>query len=162
MREILFRGFAPEDNGIEEIVINGEVIKGRWDAGSYMRLYKSTYCFKEDYPADNTEHYIVFDKMTDWGLPNIHIQAEVIPETIGQYTGLEDSNGKMIFEGDIIKADTHFDREIICKIIWRNEYSCYQAEQLGGVEDFINAFSRYEVIGNIFDNPELLEAVKDE
>ena len=54
-REILFRGKDKDS--------------GRWYYGNYMALNKTTYCVAEDYAAhpDNTEHFIVFDQMTDWG-----------------------------------------------------------------------------------------------
>ena len=72
MREILFRGKDPET--------------GKWYEGFYMALSETTYCFKGDYDRhpDNTKHYIVFDRMTDWGLPNQHLRADADPSTVGQ------------------------------------------------------------------------------
>ena len=62
MRDILFRGKDSDT--------------GKWYEGFYMALSDTTYCFKEDYDRhpDNTKHYIVFDKMTDWCLPNQHLK----------------------------------------------------------------------------------------
>lgn len=76
----------------------------RWVKGYYVALRDTTYCFKEDYDThpDNTKHYIVVDKMTDWGLPNEHYWVEVDPETVCQCTGLSDKNGTIIFENDCI------------------------------------------------------------
>lgn len=165
MREILFRGFTPDKRGKTEIFVNGKPIKGQWVQGSYWRYDITTYCFKEDYEAhpDNTVHYILFDEMTDWGLPNRQFRADVIPETVGQYTGLTDKNGKRIFEGDFVRVDEGVkeafrvnDGEI--KYAWGG--FCVDAF---GLLNSLNALANYEgvirceVIGNVHDNPELLK-----
>ena len=162
MREILFRGFTPVEKGKAKVFVNGEWINGQWVEGSYWKLNKTTYCFKEDYERDpgNTEHYIVFDQMTDWGLPNRHLQADVLPETVGQYTGLTDKNGKRIFEGDIVNVNTN--KDALCHryegrnlVIRFDEYHRFVAS--GRLEYPLCSHYEWEVIGNIHDNPELLE-----
>lgn len=134
---------------------------GRWYEGFYMALSDTTYCFKEDYDRhpDNTKHYIVFDQMTDWCLPNRHLQAEVDPTTVGQYTGLNDKNGKRIFDGDIVR---HYNNErdpsafeigVIC---WNEKYASF--ERTSSPEAVrVHSSCRYDVIGNIHDNHDLLE-----
>lgn len=97
MREILFRG--------------KDIDGSSWYTGSYMTLSDTTYCIDTDYAMhpDNTKHYIVFDRMTDWGLPNRHMQAQVDPNSIGQFTGMHEfvmtdkSAQRPLFEGDIVE-----------------------------------------------------------
>lgn len=83
---------------------------------------------------------------------------EIRPETIGQFTGLADKNGKKIFEGDIVKVKHNneiltgkieylFDRFVVVVGLWSGNLMHYATT--------INLFC--EVIGNIYDNPELLE-----
>ena len=96
--------------------------------------------------------------------PNIqHIARSfvVIPETVGQYTGLTDKNGNRIFEGDIIEA--HFDElfpdlATTLIVVW-SDYGWFGRDMEGNVDSleckWVSDF--FEIIGNIHDNPELLE-----
>lgn len=83
----------------------------------------------------------------------------VIPDTVGQFTGLHDKNGKEIYEGDIALATLKFfninDKK--CKIIFHNGSF---GVQYGFSTDYFKPFSAWdviEVIDNIYDNPELLK-----
>ena len=154
MREILFRGKCKET--------------GKWYTGYYINLHKTTYCFKEDYDhyKDNDIHQIVFEEMTDWGLPNQHLRVDVIPETIGQYTGLTDKNGKKIFEGDIVEGHCHSQwshRLQRCVVVYDRDgfksrhYLNYPDDK--HYFEYKVLFSKdVVVVGNIHDNPELLRS----
>ena len=87
--------------------------------------------------------------------------AEVDSETVGQYTGMTDKNGKKIFEGDIVKLP-HDTKSMNGKIEYIEEdciyYLTYKTSRVPfGV--FFNGFE-LEIIGNIHENPELLEVTK--
>lgn len=88
---------------------------------------------------------------------------EIVPETVGQFTGLTDKNGKKIFEGDIVKGDLglgYGDNENhIAYIEYQEDGMSFCLVEILE-EDFgkcAEISDDLEVIGNIHDNPELLE-----
>lgn len=82
---------------------------------------------------------------------------EVISETVGQYTGLPDKNGKKIFEGDIIICDTSMYRHVTGTVKYSENASCYYIKALNSSNDYMFNCDNILIIGNIHDNPELSE-----
>lgn len=123
------------------IKFRGKYIKdGVWIYGGYGYLKKS----KKHFITDQRAFF------------------SVIPETIGQFTGFKDIDGKEIYEGDIIQNDEH--PEEIGKII--NENNCWLVEWFD-IDDkaclcWLLENTPQKVIGNIYDNPELLEGKKND
>ena len=79
--------------------------------------------------------------------------------TLMQYTGLKDKNGKKIFEGDIVqRKDWHTDENGSCRLSDDNSYMKKSVIEfdLGKVFQGYNTGDSYEIIGNIYENPELL------
>lgn len=126
MREILFRGKQTDNK--------------KWVVDNSVLFFKNS-----------TK---IYGALNEW------LEVEVIPETVGQYTGLTDKNGTKIFEGDIVKCISRFDVKNMVVIFetaefhlvdcqrYKNYTECCGYKYFGALET--------EVIGNIYDNPELL------
>lgn len=158
MREILFKA--------------KQIDNSKWVEGYYYKMSETTYCFKEDYERKPVpeHHYILQERMTDWGLPNQMIQIEVDPETLCQFTGLCDKYGNKIWENDIVKTVSDVYAQVKfglyttgfaleeCNQGFYVDFSdeTYLRHELGYWDD------KVEVRGNIFDNRDLLQEESDE
>lgn len=86
--------------------------------------------------------------------------TEVNPETVCQYTGLTDKNGKKIWENDIVLIDSNpIDEEDgYFTVEWYSEEAMFKMSGTGLTTDFDTFYGfECEVVGNTFDNPELLK-----
>ena len=145
MREILYRGVSTD---------SVEWVEGWFEMYPYGRWPMKETIIPADEAKDGYFHHV-----------------EVIPETVGQFTGLTDKNGKRIFEGDIFSVTwSAKDRTPVVKTfvaVFKN--GCFYARAFNG-NQIVATIANYancrkvgdtgvfvEVIGNIHDNPELLE-----
>lgn len=138
MREILFRG--------------KEITTAKWVYGGYY--------------GDSKRAWIRSVVSTEYGREIL--QHEVDPSTVGQYAGLTDKNGKRIFEGDILERRILPTKRIAIRfrIAWVPVKACLSAIDIEGrsvtfISDYINSGYEIEIIGNVYDNPELLEVSHD-
>lgn len=84
--------------------------------------------------------------------------TEVLPKTVGQYTGVDDIDGVRIFEGDIVK---NIVTDLICAVARDNYYAGFVINKDSKTQFSLSKASgrAQKVIGNIYDNPELVGGV---
>ena len=143
-REILFRGKSERS--------------GEWVYGSLIVTHGGCVIYSKYHPLVTAPPEKKGDYLN---------QYVVDPRTVGQYTGLTDKNGKKIFEGDVVKQFPRaswgdFSRVEIGKVFWEENTLQWKrtGKDINGEKFMTFCMAKdcvYEVIGNIHDNPELLE-----
>lgn len=131
MREILFRGKRTDN--------------GEWVEGYYLNQRESLTDKKACYIAANNGYGFNY--------------ISVIPETVGEYIGRTDKNGKKIFEGDIIKGKVHEGNgyRVRIGVIEYHDVGFIMNLDPNSWYDQKNIPFDCEIKGNIYDNPELLK-----
>lgn len=138
MREILFRGQTRRYG--EKVKLNGEKIKSNWVYGGI-------------FPQNSDGDFAIIYQQE----PTIE-KYPVYADTVGQYTGMVDKNGTKIFEGDICSF-CNTDGELTnYEVLWFGGKWVVREANSNAVDDLDLFFcERSVVIGNIYDNPELLK-----
>jgi uncharacterized phage protein (TIGR01671 family) len=138
MREILFRGQTRRKG--EKVWMDGSPVDSNWVYGGVL--------------CGNGDHSIIYQTEPD-------IEKKVVyTETVGQYTGLTDKNGVKIFEGDIVLITKNTVTDVVAKIFYSegafrtNAANTYDGEE--PLSFWLANDCDFEVIGNIYDNPELI------
>lgn len=155
MREILFRGKRVDGKG--------------WAYGYLVENEEDVY---RAFIVTSARWEVDSDGSPDLMETDVY---EVVPSTVGQFTGLTDKNGKKIFEGDIVRYqfdndDSHFPNKHTEKIIGRIFFSGFRASFSvtagnngsnmlnNDLFNYVRNGNRVKVIGNRYDNPERLKA----
>lgn len=138
MKEIFFKGKRIED--------------GEWIEGYYQKRHD--FLGNEEHLIFYADGHTVFD------------HAEVSSGTLCQFTGLCDKNGKKIWENDILMAhlDESYPEDVTYETVEWNVAGWVGCETDSIDRQYLDKFDleHYEVVGNIFDNPELLQEESDE
>ena len=126
---------------------------GEWVTGSLITCEDGTYKIATSYLDGDTNIAILI------------CAYEVDRDTICQCTGLKDKNGKLIWENDIVAYwDTYStengqaERDCIGKVVWDDETISFQVTNRLSAESY-EVLDECSVIGNIFDNPELIKEI---
>lgn len=151
-----------------EIKFRGKRIDtGEWVYGGFMIHENVKLCIASKEEVEKNKKYLIMiDGFADWNLSPPINGFEVIPETVGWFTNLHDKNGKEIFGGDIIRWPIGYENfstltmyvgynELGMRLYKKLPCGCCGKSKAGTIPSF-GIFKKCEIIGNLFDNPELL------
>lgn len=134
---------------LHKIFRGKRIDNGRWAYGDLIQSQDYTFI---------ASGWIIEGEMEDFTSFDCNALYEVYPHTVCQYICVNDKNGKFIFEGDVVKRFW-----LGKEIIYRIKYEEYNASFIGmalntsGFTSFDYDGEMFEIIGNIYDNPELLK-----
>lgn len=148
MRDILFKAKRLKDD--------------KWVEGYYIYHIKRTPCvFNDCVKPEDEQHVIMCDGFSDWNMPRDTVHYNIHPNTLCQYTGMTDKYGAKIWENDIVEAYSE-GTKAIGRIKQRIDgtwimYPAWQKQEFWYLLPNEQGKTTVRVIGNIFDNAELLE-----
>lgn len=146
MREILFKAKRIDNE--------------KWVEGYYVYHINRTICpFGDSVKPEDEQHVIMQDGFSDWNMPRDTVHFDIRQETLCQYTGMKDKNGKRIWENDI--CEMVYDGQVhVYVIVWDEEEFDFKGtngkKNYGRNFEYLGCCEEIVRIGNIFDNPELL------
>ncbi len=147
MREILFRGQTRRKG--EKVRMDGSPVESNW-------VYGGVLCGSGD-------HSIIYQTEPDIA------KKVVYTDTLGQYTGLTDKNGTKIFEGDVVRiSEDYYDGLHYSgnEVYYSDGAFCVEYEtpeyDVTSIGFLVREGVEVEVIGNIYDNPELIGGADNE
>lgn len=142
MREIEFRGY--------------DLDLKKWFYGGYHKHIKRQIApFGDELKEEDIQHMIIIDGFADWNMPKpIQVVTNIDKNSLGQYTGVKDKKRIKIYEGDIVMFEG-----ILYKVIYTIEECRFILVDKDNNERVLGNWRSHlmEVIGNIFENPKLLE-----
>lgn len=146
MREIKFRG--------------KRIDNGKWVYGTYYEHLPPLQAFTaKGQEVEKSKYYIANTAFADWNMPRQVEFIEVDVSTLGQFTGLKDKNNNEIYEADIIKY-SNSEEEGVGEIAWSPAHMTWRImfDNDPSLLYYFQCSSELEVIGNIFENQDLLDS----
>lgn len=127
----------------------------RWVYGTYHKHLPFTPAVTQEVKESEYRHLIIQDGFSDWCMPKTIECIDVIPESVGHYVGKKDINKKSVFSNDVV-----FGENYLYPFQDRRALPIYWDSTIGGYQLHVFNWDTIEVIGNLFENPDILNESK--